>query len=93
MPAINLTYRYPVNNGSRIKQMTEQTGAGVKTVTYQYDRLRRLAAAQSRGGRVGLDYQLDGFGNRKGQTVTAGRPGHAVGLRCGEEPDPGIGYD
>jgi hypothetical protein len=68
LPSINLTYRYPVNNGGRIDQMTEQTDTGVNTVTYQYDRLRRLAAAQSAGPDVwGLSFSYDGFGNRKGR--------------------------
>ncbi|MFO0281858.1 MAG: hypothetical protein ACK532_08070, partial [Acidobacteriota bacterium] len=41
-------------------------------VTYQFDELERLIAAQTTSSAWGLSWSYDGFGNRLSQTVTKG---------------------
>jgi RHS repeat-associated protein len=69
VPEVNRTYSFPgsQNNGKISSEYDAQSG---ETVTYAYDTLNRLAAANGSGW--GQSYAYDGFGNLTDITTTAG---------------------
>jgi RHS repeat-associated protein len=73
--ALDLSYMYPAapNNNGRISAETNNLTS--TQVSYTYDQLNRLATAVSASGGTtnwGLGFSYDVYGNRTGQTVTAG---------------------
>lgn len=67
---LDLTYSYPAspNNDGRITSEAESVTN--ITTSYQYDKLARLSSASSTNW--GLAFGYDEYGNRTGQSVTAG---------------------
>ncbi|MFN9297539.1 MAG: hypothetical protein ACK6DZ_07485, partial [Acidobacteriota bacterium] len=61
--SIDIEYRYSTtaNDGKLIGQQNWMTG---EEVTYQFDELERLIAAQTTSSAWGLSWSYDGFGNR-----------------------------
>ena len=65
----NLAYNYPTgNNNGKISSMYNYVSG--ENITYAYDSLNRLIAAQGTGW--GEQYGFDSFGNLLSKTVTAG---------------------
>jgi RHS repeat-associated protein len=77
---LDLSYAYPAagQDTGRITAETRTVSGTSTTVSYTYDQLNRLSTATSvTGGDTnwGLSFGYDVYGNRTGQTVTAGGQG------------------
>ena len=69
MISMGYTYSATQNNGRIVQSSDGLTG---EMVTYTYDALNRLIAAQATNNSWGNAYSYDGFGNLTAKTVTAG---------------------
>jgi len=75
---LDLSYVYPAAGSKNGRISAEINNLTNTQVSYTYDQVNRLATAVSAtGGNTnwGLSFSYDVYGNRTGQTVTAGKAG------------------
>jgi YD repeat-containing protein len=72
---LNLQYNYDegVSNNGRIMSIVDYQDR-TKDLSFTYDRLYRLATAQTAGSHWGLSWTYDRYGNRLAQSATKGAP-------------------